>query len=173
MPDKEFRDVSLPAKIISSQEPSRNGCGRSSPSNFERAIIPVVGILNGRVGRALGEPLHASVLLFGVAILLAITVAVLAGRGLPNIGDFRQLQPVEYLAGFVVAFYVISATVLAGKIGVANFIVMAVSGQIIFSLLIDHFGLFGAPIRPVNLLQLGGASMLLGGLVITQLANGK
>ena len=119
------------------------------------SFIPVVGILNGRVGRALGEPLHASVLLFGVAILLAITVAVLAGRGLPNIGDFRQLQPVEYLAGFVVAFYVISATVLAGKIGVAN------------------FGLFGAPIRPVNLLQLGGASMLLGGLVITQLANGK
>jgi transporter family-2 protein len=116
------------------------------------SFIPVVGILNGRVGRALGEPLHASVLLFGVAILLAITVAVLAGRGLPNIGDFRQLQPVEYLAGFVVAFYVISATVLAGKIGVANFIVMAVSGQIIFSLLIDHFGLFGAPIRPVNLL---------------------
>jgi transporter family-2 protein len=50
---------------------------------------------------------------------------------------------------------------------------MAVSGQIIFSLLIDHFGLFGAPIRPVNLLQLGGAIMLLGGLVITQLANGK
>jgi transporter family-2 protein len=136
------------------------------------SFIPVVGILNGRVGRALGEPLHASILLFGVAILLAITVAVLAGRGLPNI-DFRQLQPVEYLAGFVVAFYVISATVLAGKIGVANFIVMAVSGQIIFSLLIDHFGLFGAPIRPVNLLQFGGASMLLGGLVITQLANGK
>ena len=54
------------------------------------SFIPVVGILNGRVGRALGEPLHASVLLFGVAILLALTVAALAGRGLPNIGDFRQ-----------------------------------------------------------------------------------
>ncbi|MDB0014309.1 DMT family transporter, partial [Alphaproteobacteria bacterium] len=55
------------------------------------SFIPVVGILNGRVGRALGEPLHASILLFAVAILLAVTVAALAGRGLPNIGDFRQL----------------------------------------------------------------------------------
>ena len=137
------------------------------------SFIPFVGILNGRVARALGEPLHASVLLFGVAILLAIAVAILAGRGLPNVGDFKHLQPVEYLAGFVVAFYVISATVLAGKIGVANFIVMAVSGQIIVSLLIDHFGLFGAPIRPVNLLQLIGSVMLLVGLVVTQLANGK
>ena len=96
------------------------------------SFIPVVGILNGRVARVLGEPLHASVLLFGVAILLAITVAVLLERGLPNIGDFRQLKPVEYLAGLIVAFCVISATVLAGKIDVANFIVMAVSGQIMF-----------------------------------------
>ena len=78
------------------------------------SFIPGVSILNGRVARVLGEPLHASVLLFGVAILLAIMVAVLAGRGLPNIGDFRQLQLVEYLAGFVVALYVISASVLAG-----------------------------------------------------------
>ena len=137
------------------------------------SFIPVVSILNGRVARVLGEPLHARVLLFGVAILLAITVAVLVERGLPNIGDFRQLKPVEYLAGLIIAFYVISATVLAGKIGVANFIVMAVSGQIVFSLLIDHLGLFGPPIRAVNLFQLGGASMLLGGLVIIQLADGK
>ena len=45
-----------------------------------------------------------------------------------------------------------SATVLAGKIGVANFILMAVTGQIMSSMVIDHFGLFGVPIRPNNLL---------------------
>ena len=55
----------------------------------------------------------------------------------------------------------------------SDLIVMAVSGQIIFSLMIDHFGLFGAPVRPANLLQVGGAALLLVGLVTTQLANGK
>ena len=137
------------------------------------SFIPVVGILNGRIGRVLGEPLHASVLLFVVSIMLAIVVTLLAGRGLPNVDDFKQLQPMDFAAGVIVAFYVLSATVLVGKIGVANFIVMAVSGQIIFSLMIDHFGLFGAAVRPVNLLQVGGAVMLLAGLITTQVANGK
>ncbi|MEK9745104.1 MAG: DMT family transporter, partial [Candidatus Puniceispirillum sp.] len=134
---------------------------------------PLVGILNGRAGRVLGDSLQASVVLFTVTLVLAVAVAVLLGRGLPGLADIARLQPVEYGGGLIVAFYVLSATILANKIGVANFIVMAVSGQIIFSLMIDHFGLFGAPVRPVNLLQVGGAALLLVGLVTTQLANGK
>ena len=137
------------------------------------SFIPLVGILNGRAGRVLGDPLQAGVVLFTVTLVLAVAVAVLLGRGLPGLADIARLQPVEYGGGLIVAFYVLSATVLANKIGVANFIVMAVSGQIIFSLMIDHFGLFGAPVRPVNLLQVGGATLLLVGLVTTQLANGK
>jgi transporter family-2 protein len=137
------------------------------------SFIPLVGILNGRAGRVLGDSLQASVVLFVVTLFLAVAVAVLLGRGLPGLADVTRLQPVEYGAGLIVAFYVLSATVLANKIGVANFIVMAVSAQIIFSLIIDHFGLFGAPVRPVNLMQVGGAAMLLAGLFTTQLASGK
>ena len=137
------------------------------------AFIPLVGILNGRAGKALGDPLYACILVFGVGMILAIGVAFMTGRGMPATGSYEQLQPIEYLAGFVVAFYVLSATVLAGKIGVANFILMAVTGQIISSLVIDQFGFFGAPIRPINFLQFTGASVLLIGLIITQVANGK
>jgi transporter family-2 protein len=117
--------------------------------------------------------LQAGVVLFTVTLILAVAVAVLLGRGLPGLADIARLQPVEYGGGLIVAFYVLSATVLANKIGVANFIVMAVSAQIIFSLIIDHFGLFGGPVRPVNLIQVGGAMMLLVGLFTTQLASGK
>ena len=100
-------------------------------------------------------------------------VTAFTGRGIPDFQSYGQLKGIEYFAGFVVAFYVLSATVLAGKIGVANFILMAVTGQIMSSMIIDHFGLFGAPIRPINLLQALGAVMLLVGLIITQVANGK
>jgi len=137
------------------------------------AFIPLIGILNGRVGRALGEPFYASVMLFGVAIILALVVSVIFGKAAPSIQNLQTLRPMDYTAGFIVAFYVISATVLAGKIGVANFIVMAVSGQIMFSLMIDHFGLFGAPVKPINMTQLVGAVLLLIGLATTQLASSK
>ena len=111
--------------------------------------------------------------IFFVAILLALLVSVVFGKSSLTTQNLQNLAPFDFGAGVIVAFYVISATVLAPKIGVANFIVMAVSSQILFSLMIDHFGLFGAPVKPINMAQLFGAVMLLIGLATTQLAGSK
>ena len=137
------------------------------------AFIPLIGILNARVGRALGEPIYATVIVFFVAILIALLASVVFGKSSLTTQNLQSLAPFDFGAGLIVAFYVISATVLAPKIGVANFIVMAVSSQILFSLMIDHFGLFGAPLKPISITQLFGAVMLLIGLATTQLASSK
>jgi transporter family-2 protein len=112
------------------------------------------------------------VLVFFVGLVLALAVTAFTGRGIPDFQSDGQLNGIEYFAGFVVAFYVLSATVLAGRIGVANFF-MAVTGQTMSSKIIDHFGFLGAPIWPINLSQALGAVMLLAGLIITQVTNGK
>ena len=52
-------------------------------------------------------------------------------------------------------------------------IFLAVTGQTMSSNIIDHFGLLGAPIWPINLSQALGAVMLLAGLIINQVTNGK
>ena len=137
------------------------------------AFIPLIGILNARVGRALGEPIYATVIVFFVAILIALFISVIFGKSNLTTENLQNLAVFDFGAGLIVAFYVISATVLAPKIGVANFIVMAVSSQILFSLMIDHFGLFGAPVKPISMIQLFGAVMLLIGLATTQLASSK
>jgi len=137
------------------------------------AFIPLIGILNARVGRALGEPIYATVIVFFVAILIALFISVAFGKSSLTTENLQNLAVFDFGAGLIVAFYVISATVLAPKIGVANFIVMAVSSQILFSLMIDHFGLFGAPVKPISITQLFGAVMLLIGLATTQLASSK
>ena len=137
------------------------------------AFIPLIGILNARVGRALGEPIYATVIVFFVAILIALFISVAFGKSSLTTENLQNLAVFDFGAGLIVAFYVISATVLAPKIGVANFIVMAVSSQIICSLMIDHFGWFGAPVKPISMIQLFGAVMLLIGLATTQLASSK
>ena len=137
------------------------------------AFIPLIGILNARVGRALGEPIYATVIVFFVAILIALFISVIFGKNSLTTENLQNLAVFDFGAGLIVAFYVISATVLAPKIGVANFIVMAVSSQILCSLMIDHFGLFRAPEKPISMTQLFGAVMLLIGLATTQLASSK
>ena len=137
------------------------------------AFIPLIGILNARVGRALGEPIYATVIVFFVAILIALFISVAFGKSSLTTENLQNLAVFDFGAGLIVAFYVISPTGLAPKIGVANFIVMAVSSQILFSLMIDHLGLFGAPVKPISMTQLFGAVMLLIGLATTQLASSK
>ena len=137
------------------------------------AFIPLIGILNARVGRALGEPIYATVIVFFVAILIALLISIVFGKSSLTTSNLQNLAPFDFGAGLIVAFYVISATVLAPKIGVANFIVMAVSSQILFSLMIDHFGLFGAPVKPVDLTKIFGAGLLLLGVAITQLTPSR
>ena len=135
------------------------------------AFIPVMAILNGRLGKSMGEALHASVILFGVGFLFCLTVALVLTKSLPHATDLANTKPVEYLGGFIVGFYVISATLLAPRIGLANFIVCAVSAQIIISVVIDHFGLLGAMVRPVSMTRLIGIGLLIAGIIVTQVSD--
>mgnify|MGYP003345864624 FL=1 len=137
------------------------------------ALIPVMAVLNSRLGKAIGEGLHAPVVLFSIGLLFCLVVSWIATKSFPNPQEFGSIKPIEYLGGIIVGFYVISATLLAPRIGVANFIVCAVTAQIVISLLIDHFGLFGATARPVTTVKLLGVALLLGGLALTQLAEAK
>jgi transporter family-2 protein len=135
------------------------------------AFIPVMAILNGRLGKSMGEALHASVILFGVGFLFCLTVALVLTKSLPHATDLANAKPIEYLGGFIVGFYVISATLLAPRIGLANFIVCAVSAQIIISVVIDHFGLLGAMVRPVSMTRLIGIGLLIAGIIVTQVSD--
>lgn len=96
-------------------------------------------------------------------------------ENLPRLGARRgrlhsgSARPLDYLGGFVVAFYVVSATVLAPRMGVGNFIVCAVCAQIVSAVIIDHFGLFGAALRPIDVVRAAGVALLLAGVVLTQL----
>ena len=136
-------------------------------------MIPVMAMLNARLGRHLGEPLHAPIILFGVGLIFCLLCSLLFTRSLPDLTRLGHSELINFGGGMIVAFYVISATMVAPHFGVANFIMFAVVSQIIGSVLIDHFGLFGAAVRPVNGLRLLGIVVLVSGLVITQFANTK
>ena len=130
-----------------------------------------MAILNGRLGRAIGVSLHAPVVLFTVGLTFCMLVSLWHVKSLPSLVDLQNANLADYLGGLIVGFYVISATILAPKIGIGNFIICAVSSQVLVSLLIDNYGLLGASIRPVSPLKILGVILLLLGLLLTQLAG--
>jgi transporter family-2 protein len=131
--------------------------------------IPLLAALNARLGANIGSPAAAATILFIVAGLAALATAAATGPA-----AFRTLpgQPAHlFLAGFLVAFYVISITWIAPSFGVGNAVFFVLLGQLVSAALIDHFGLFGARVAPVSPLRLAGIAVMGLGVALTQLAG--
>ncbi len=135
------------------------------------AFIPVMAVLNARLGRTLGEPLHAAFVLFAVGFVATGVACVAFTGSLPGPAVLRLVSPVNFAGGTIVAFYVMSITILVPRFGVGNAVLFVMIGQIATSAAIDHVGLAGATIRPMSALRAAGLAMLLAGLVVTQVSG--
>ena len=82
----------------------------------------------------------------------------------------KEAKPLQLLAGVGFAFYLLSITWVGPRFGIGNAIMFVLGGQIISSALIDHFGLFGAPHKPIDLLRAAGLVIMATGIVIAQIA---
>lgn len=131
--------------------------------------IPVLASLNAALGVRLGNPAAAALCLFAVALFSTLVVFALTGfTGLSGVGAAPKHL---FLAGTLVAFYVLSITWVAPKFGVGNAVFFVLLGQIIAAAAIDHFGLLGARQSPITLLRFGGISLMALGIYIVQKAQ--
>jgi transporter family-2 protein len=73
-----------------------------------------------------------------------------------------------WIGGVLGALYVGGAAALTPKLGAGGFLVLVVAGQIIASVLVDHFGLMGLATKPINLAKLAGVVLILGGVFLVQ-----
>jgi transporter family-2 protein len=145
----------------------------TSPSTYLLALlmfatgvgIPVMAALNSRLGAQIGSPWAAAFLLFVAAAAIA-GVAMIA-LGTPQHGWFAA-PPLYYAGGLLVAFYVLSITWAAPRMGVANAIFFVLVGQIIAAGTIDQFGLFGAMRSPLGAQRLAGIALMLVGAFLAQ-----
>ena len=122
--------------------------------------IPIMAALNGKLGAQIGSPWAAAFVLFVIGGVIS-AIAMFAA-GVPQQGWFVA-SPFYYAGGVLVAFYVLSITYSAPRIGVANAVFFVLVGQIIAAAAIDQFGLFGAMKSPLNGTRLFGIALMLVG----------
>ncbi len=131
--------------------------------------IPVMAVLNTQLGKGIGSPAAAATVLFTVALLATAAVMYLTGGPAPL--RLIPSQPIYLLlAGFGVVFYVLSVTWIAPRFGIGNAVFCVLLGQMIAATAIDHFGLFGAMVKPLTLLRAGGISFMVLGVLLIQKA---
>ncbi len=131
--------------------------------------VPLLAGLNAALGKLIGSPTTAAVVLFAVA-LTASALVMLVFPGFDALSKVSEAPKHLFLGGVLVAFYVLSITHVAPHFGVGNAVFFVLLGQLISAAAIDHFGLFGAQITPLTWMRAGGIAVMAVGVAITQLA---
>ncbi len=130
--------------------------------------IPILAALNAALGARIGSPAVAATVLFAVAF--GATAIVMLATGPQAMTKIVSAPKHLLLAGLLVAFYVLSITHVAPHFGVGNAVFFVLLGQLVSAAAIDHFGLFGAQLSPLNWVRITGISVMAAGVWITQLA---
>jgi transporter family-2 protein len=99
----------------------------------------------------------------------ALVVMLAIRPSLPSAAAMRAAPWWNWIGGPLGALIVLSGAALTPKMGAAAFIASVVGGQLICSLLLDHFALMNLPQQGFSMSRLIGAAMVFAGvLLVTQ-----
>ncbi|MBV9981386.1 DMT family transporter [Bradyrhizobium sp.] len=103
----------------------------------------------------------------GTVVMLAVALA--AHGSLPTTGMLGRSHAMSWTGGIFGAIYIGISILLVPRLGAATVIALLVAGQMIGSLMFDHFGLFGLPVHQVTAPRAIGAVLLLLGAILVRL----
>ncbi|MDK2747740.1 MAG: DMT family transporter [Brevundimonas sp.] len=122
---------------------------------------------NARLASAVASPVNAAFISFAVGTtVLGIVAALMQTR--PDMAAARALPWYAWLGGVYGACFVVAAAWGVPRLGVAMTITLMVGGQLLLSLILDHFGALGVPRQPLNLGRIAGVGLVLAGVLLVR-----
>ena len=122
---------------------------------------------NTELGKALDNPYIPAVMNMMVGVVLTIALTLFMTEKWPTGEAARNAPWYGWVAGGLLGTtYLTGAILLAPKLGVAALIGLVVTGQLIFSVLLDHFGWFGFEQHAAGFARIAGCLLMIGGVFL-------
>lgn len=134
------------------------------------AVVPFQSAINANLGRGLGHPLWATLASLLVSILVLLPIMLAMRLPFPSVAFISKAPLWMWAGGAFGVCFISLALVLLPKLGASGFMALALAGQVVASLVLDHFGWFGLVQRQVSLPRVLGALLLIGGVALIQLS---
>jgi transporter family-2 protein len=131
-------------------------------------LLPIQAGVNAQLRTAVGDPLAAALLSFLVGTIGLGTLMLVLRVPLPLATAWQRSEWTWWIGGLLGAAYVALAVVLAPRIGAGTLTAAVVTGQLLTSIVLDHFGWVGFTQQPLSLTRMLGAALLIGGVVLIQ-----
>jgi transporter family-2 protein len=132
------------------------------------ALLPVQAGVNAQLRVTLGNPLSATLVSFLIG-MVALALVVLGSRvPLPAVATLARAPWWHWTGGLLGAVYVALMILLAPRLGAAALIAAVVAGQMLASLVLDHYALVGFDLHPISLQRVVGVALVIGGVALVR-----
>lgn len=133
------------------------------------AGIAFQAIINARLRVVVDSAVWAAVIQTFLGLLLLGTVALVIREGPPIAEGVSRAPWWVWIGGLLGALYVITSIIAVAPLGAALTIASVIVGQVLTSLLIDHYGWLGVEVQRLSATRAAGAALLLGGVLLIRL----
>jgi len=120
-------------------------------------VLPVQAGVNSSLRGYVGQPIWAALISFCVGAITLFTFGIATRLPLPVLSGIPLWA---WSGGALGAVYVSCAVFLAPKLGAAALIGLTIAGQLLASVILDHFGLLGFQIHALNWQRVLGLAFL-------------
>jgi transporter family-2 protein len=128
-------------------------------------FIALQASANGTFRRNLGYPWWPAFLSICGTTITALLLMAIFRPTVPSAAQFQSTQWWNWIGGPLGAMIVLSGAALIGELGGGVFIALVVGGQMLCSVLLDHFGLMGLPEVRITWGRLLGVVLVIAGVV--------
>lgn len=130
------------------------------------AGVAAQAVINARLRFILGAPVWAATAQFVVGLVLLVLYAASSRQAVPAAADFARAPWWMWTGGLFGATFILMAVVATPVLGAALMLASSIVGQLAAALVIDHYGLFGATVVPVNGTRVLGVVFLAVGVIL-------
>jgi transporter family-2 protein len=136
-------------------------------------IIIIAGVLqawgppmNSALKKALINPWLGSLVSFVPIVAFLGVLWMCLPRPLPSAASLSQMPWWAPLGGLVGAFAVVAGLLFVGKVGAGAFAGLTITANILMSLVIDKFGMFGMESHALSVGRMAGAALMIAGIAL-------
>ena len=131
-------------------------------------VLPVQFGVNSQLRTFVGGPVAAAAVSFVVGTVALALAALVVQRSIPEPDSIASAPWWAWTGGLLGAFFVLASIILTPRLGAATTIGLILTGQVLASMVIDHFGLIQVPVHHASFPRIIGALLIVAGVVMVQ-----
>lgn len=129
-------------------------------------MMPTQAAINNKLAQAVESPVLAAFISFAVGTAALFLYILATGVPLANLALAKNAPLVAWTGGLLGAFFVAATVTVVARLDVALTFSLIIAGQMLITLVIDHFGLLGVEVKEINLPRLLGVTLITIGVIL-------